>query len=920
MRPVRLILSAFGPYAGRTELELDRLGASGLYLITGDTGAGKTTIFDAITFALYGEASGGSREPAMLRSKYAAPETPTEVTLTFSYAGAHYTVRRNPEYDRPALRGGGVATQRADAQLTCPDGRVVTKVREVNLAIRELLGVDRAQFCQIAMIAQGDFLKLLLAETKDRQAIFREIFKTGYYRELQEQLRQEAGELTRQCEAAGQSVRQYIAGVRCSAEEGLEAMLERAKAGELPVSDTLELLERILQRDREGQRRAEAELQALEQRLEAANTLLGKAEAYEKAGAALRAARENHAACASELKRLQEALEREQARLPDAAALEREAAAMEAELPGYAEREQKDAELTAFCGRLEGKKAQLEQLRRSLQDGRERLEEWKRESLALQQAGAQRERLLHEREQAALRQRDLEALQRELQAYGGLAARLAAAQADYGRASASAEKAQLAYCRKNQAFLDEQAGILAQTLRDGVPCPVCGAAEHPAPARKSERAPTEAQLREAQAAAQRAQEAAAAASRTAGELKGRAEAGRQALLERIAALLGGDSLEGAQETVAALLETGAEQLRDLHAQAAEEERRLRRKTELEQKLPQAEAELRKLEGETAQRETQCAAAAGQAEEMRRRLQELSGRLRYPDRRTAEARRAELETRSAAIRDAVGRAEQNVRRCEASVTEWNGRIRQLEAQCAEARVLDTGRAAAEKAELTARRVEMRALQNTLHARISANAAALRNIREQAGKQQALEERLAWLRALSDTANGFLSGKKVALETYVQMRYFDRVIARANTRFLMMSGGQYELKRRQTAEHHRSQSGLELDVVDHYNGTERSVKTLSGGESFQASLSLALGLSDEVQASAGGIRLETLFVDEGFGSLDEEALQQAIRTLSGLAEGNRLVGIISHVAELKERIDRQIVVRKERSGGSRAEILV
>ncbi len=160
----------------------------------------------------------------------------------------------------------------------------------------------------------------------------------------------------------------------------------------------------------------------------------------------------------------------------------------------------------------------------------------------------------------------------------------------------------------------------------------------------------------------------------------------------------------------------------------------------------------------------------------------------------------------------------------------------------------------------------------------------------------------------------------LETYIQMTFFDRIIARANTRFMVMSGGQYELKRRKEAENNRSQTGLDLDVIDHYNGTERSVKTLSGGESFIASLSLALGLSDEIQSSAGGVKLDTMFVDEGFGSLDEDSLDQAMKALTGLAEGNRLVGIISHVSELKNRIDKQIVVTKNQTGGSSAVIVL
>ena len=208
---------------------------------------------------------------------------------------------------------------------------------------------------------------------------------------------------------------------------------------------------------------------------------------------------------------------------------------------------------------------------------------------------------------------------------------------------------------------------------------------------------------------------------------------------------------------------------------------------------------------------------------------------------------------------------------------------------------------------------------IHARVAANQTTLEKIQERQAQLEEVETRWRWIKALADTAGGTLAGKeKIMLETYVQMAYFDRIIARANVRFLVMSGGQYELRRRREAENNRSQSGLELDVVDHYNGSQRSVKTLSGGESFKASLSLALGLSDEIQASAGGIRLDTMFVDEGFGSLDEESLQQAMESLAGLADGNRLVGIISHVPELKQRIEKQILVRKDRSGGSFVEV--
>ena len=290
MRPLQLTVSAFGPYAGRTVVEMNRLGERGIYLITGDTGAGKTTLFDAIAFALFGEASGGNREATMLRSKYADDDTPTEVELVFAYAGNQYKVRRNPEYDRPTKRGGGKTIQRAEAELTYPDGRIVTKTKEVNAAIRDIVGIDRAQFSQIAMIAQGDFLKLLLSPTEERKAIFRKIFRTEPFQRLQERLKAEAGELNRQCEVLRSGIAQYVNGVDCTPGDRFFAEAERARHGEMPVDEVLELLDSLLQQD--GQTRTERQqaLDRLERELEQANALLGRAEERERVHQSLLAA------------------------------------------------------------------------------------------------------------------------------------------------------------------------------------------------------------------------------------------------------------------------------------------------------------------------------------------------------------------------------------------------------------------------------------------------------------------------------------------------------------------------------------------------------------------------------------------------------------------------------------------------------
>lgn len=290
MRPLKLTVSAFGPYAGKVVMDLEKLGKQGLYLITGDTGAGKTTIFDAITYALYGEPSGENRDPSMFRSKYAQPDTPTQVELVFSYGGKTYTVRRNPEYERPAKRGGGITTQKAEAELILPDGRVVVKPREVNREIVDIIGLDRGQFAQIAMIAQGDFLKLLLADTKSRQEIFREIFKTRYYMVFQERMKNEAGQLQRDCEAARASVQQYIGGVVCHEDDLCKPTLQKAQAGQLPFPETVELIRQLIAQDCEAQEEQQKVLDRLEEELKEISVLLGKAEEAQKTQKKLEAA------------------------------------------------------------------------------------------------------------------------------------------------------------------------------------------------------------------------------------------------------------------------------------------------------------------------------------------------------------------------------------------------------------------------------------------------------------------------------------------------------------------------------------------------------------------------------------------------------------------------------------------------------
>ncbi len=969
MRPITLTMSAFGPYAGKMVLPLDRLGESGLYLITGDTGAGKTTIFDAITFALYGEASGDMREPGMFRSKYAAPETPTEVELEFSYAGKTYKVRRNPEYERPKARGEGVTLQRADAELMYPDGRIITKQREVDAAVRVIMGIDRNQFLQIAMIAQGDFLKLLLAPTEERKKIFRQIFKTRLFADLQERLKRESGAMNDACADARRSLKQYVGGVMCGEDDVLSIDVRKAKNDELPAAEVTELIGRLIEKDEERGRLISREIEGLDQQLEQVNANLGKLEMQEKARHELERTRGALEEETARFDGFKDAWEAEKARSAEGDVLAAQKAEIEAELPRYEELANLEKEAERLTAGVREKEGALEQKRQAAQREERMLGEMKQELAALAGAGEKRERLEARKARAAERQKGLRDLQEGFKDLESRRQALAQRQQEYRRAVASEKAAVDDYETKNRAFLDEQAGILAENLIEGRPCPVCGSVNHPHPAGKSEKAPSEAQLKKAREIAESAREAARTASERCAGMRSAIEAREESLDRQIGELLpfrgdkaetgresaelrgmaaekksaGGVSGEavgtygGSAESAAAVqdaagrrsaaekqigseLLAAAAELRDLEKEIAAELRNVRRKAALEQEVPQKETALAALKQQAAGLEAELASDTATRRSREEQIAERRKNLRYDSRRTAEAKAKELGDQLVRMKKALADAEQKYRDSAQKIAGYQAGTEQLQKQLEGDAGLDRAAETERKQTLAGQRSSRIEDSRRIAVRLEANRDALRNIREKSGDLETLEKRYAWIRALSNTANGNITGReKIMLETYIQMTYFDRIIARANRRFLVMSGGQYELKRRREAENNKSQSGLELDVIDHYNGTERSVKTLSGGESFKASLSLALGLSDEIQSSAGGVRLDTMFVDEGFGSLDEESLGQAMNALAGLTEGNRLVGIISHVAELREKIDKQIVVTKEKSGGSRAEIV-
>ena len=920
MRPITLTMSAFGPYAGKTVIELDKLGTNGLYLITGDTGAGKTTIFDAITYALYGEASGNTRDVNMFRSKYAEPSTPTEVELTFEYAQKIYTVKRNPEYDRPKARGDGYTTEKANAELHYPDGRVVTKLKEVNKAIVDIMGIDRSQFTQIAMIAQGDFLKLLLASTEDRKKIFQKIFRTQCYYQLQERLKQQNGELAKDYGKIGDSIRQYINGIACHPDDVLMLEVDKAKKGELKNTEAVQLMEKLINQDDAALQKVLERIGKLDKQKEAIAAQLAVAEKRKTTEEEQEKAKEKLALETQRLKTLETEKNKAAAHQPEVQKAVEAIAKLEAQLPEYAEMQKKQTERTDLqkdlkevAQKIKTEAETAEKLARSIADLRA-------EQASLQNAGAAQATQKAEKDRLAEQQKELNELKKEYVAYQKLEAQLKKAQADYAQKSEDSGQKRAEYEHKNKLYLDAQAGILAETLTEGVPCPVCGALEHPHPAQKPENAPTKQELEICKDKAEEAEKATQEASSKASTCIGQVDTSRETLQAHRQKWLGTDAIEEMERLCSEKQQQTAAALQKAEQQLEKIEKQLGRKAALDQLIPQKEDELDQCKNRRGSYETQQAGDGAKLQAAEKRLQELAEKLSYPSEAEANQALQQLRGQKEAWEKAIQETQKAYDECEKNLAALKGTLEGYQKTLQGMEKVDVQAVQAAQTEADQQKAAWQAQKNEISDRLAVNGPILENLRPQISQMEETEKRLQCVQALSDTANGRLSGKeKIMLETYIQMTFFDRIIRRANVRLMVMSGGQYELKRCVNAENNRSQAGLELDVIDHYNGSERSVKTLSGGESFKASLALALGLSDEIQSSAGGIRLDTMFVDEGFGSLDEESLEQAVNALVGLTQGNRLVGIISHVSELKNRIDKQIVVTKEKSGGSKAEIL-
>lgn len=926
MKPLKLTMSAFGSYAGKNVIDFTGQ-QQGIFLITGDTGAGKTTIFDAITYALYNQTSGGERNGNMMRSQYAQPETETYVELEFLYRGQTYRVRRNPDYKiTKTLKNGKIREQKVphSVELTLPDGTVFPEKKNATDAkIIEILGLTADQFSQIVMIAQGDFLKLLYTKSDERKMIFSKLFRTDIYWKIQENLRRKSMEMDERIQENDRAF-----------EQEKSRIIQLSESEEIPLDELVERLRERLKDALKEQNLRRANVEELNKKItkyEEINKLFVSLEKIRQTGKELEA-------------RQAESKERRQ-QIENARKADKVLVAEQQNLRKQQEVEQSAQAIAKMTETLANDQEVFETLKTQLQEAEAKQKreaaDIQKKMLALEQSFPSYEALQNarsEEQQAKKVWEDLGKTSEE--SFCKKAAGIAAlkeqqkrqeqiveqTKKNWEQTSLSASESAKHYEHMYEAFLKEQAGILAENLSEGCPCPVCGSTVHPDPAKLSDQAVTELEVEQAKKTRAAAEEkrdlayAAFEAEKTEKQKLAQAVEKEEADFVLAQTIAKQQRKEAEQNYVS--LQKIAEQIREklVYPSLAEAKKQY---AAMQKALEAAEQEIAKkrqkvselaeamntLKGQKlAEEENQKTAKkiAVKTEKEYAKLLEKSGFVSeetyhlaiLPERSRSKLEREEKEYESQCLRQ---QSEQKL----------------LEKQVSGKTYTDTTEL---NEQLKAEKQALKEAEKTymeLHTAYENDRSVLQNCAVYLEKGKKLESEDQVIKSLSKTANGRLSGSaKIDFETYIQRQYFKQIIHEANKRLLTMSNHQFILKLKEEANTGRkTNEGLDLSVYSLVTDSERDVKTLSGGESFLAALAMALGLSDIVERSAGAIHPDMMFIDEGFGSLDAQSRQQAIEVLAELAGDSRMVGIISHVTELKEQIDRKLVVSRT-DKGSRA----
>lgn len=984
MRPIRLTMEAFGPYIKKSEIDFREFGDRGIYLINGNTGVGKTTIFDAITFALYGELSGDIREGSMMRSKYADPSQETFVEFEFECRGKIYKIKRSPSYTRAKKRGDGMTESAASVLLTMPDGSTFEK--GVNEKIEsEILMLDRDQFCKTIMIAQGDYLKLLHATSKEREPLLRTLFGTEKYDILRTRLNEEKKKLVEERENIKRDILSVSSFIKFEDDLSLEVNADiQAKAANTGV--LTEITEKLIALGEKKKVQFEGEQKSL-----AGN--------YEKAVKDLNHAEENN----KKLKELEEMIKKLNVKIKER---EQQAEGLAAEGKKYAENRKKledeketlkDAEAALERCKAEKQKAQKEledakalaarvaelaKIRKDITEKHKDHEGRKAEKTALEdkhdKLTAETEQLRKraeelngeeakctaleaEKKTVQTKTKDVKDLINEFKKLETNKKNLEKAREQFKAADNDYEDKNKEYESLNRAFLCGQAGVLAEHLMEGEECPVCGSTHHPKKAVRGVDVPSEQILNNAKYVKEQAENKRREASENAGRLDGEYKKACENLNKKADELLGShDDIEAnSQKKLEELGETERRILKEID----EKNKLITERNDNLDKAKKNEEELKKIAAKIAESEKLCSELLKNISEAEGRRTEMEETLsndfekRFGDRTVdgAEEKASEINKKA---EDELKKARKAVNDEQKRVGRKNDLAKDLEKLtqnekkneeklagvkeelAADRRSFEDKKAETDKlrsdpdfdgsdetlaiknktvTELRDRKGKIETDLGNVINRIRDNRKAAENLAEKGVLLANADKRYTMVEELEKTASGNVGGQnRITFETYVLQENFRGMVEHANRLLMQMTDDHYSLET--AIQDKKSQkAGLDLELFDHWNDTTRKVQTLSGGESFLAALALALGLAEEVQSSKGGVQLDSMFVDEGFGTLDEESLDLVMNALSELSnDSSRLIGIISHVDELKNRIDNQITITKDVIKGSTATV--
>lgn len=916
MRPLKLIISAFGPYASETVIDLDKLGTSGLYLITGDTGAGKTTIFDAIMFALFDKSSGGKRDSKMLRSKYAKPETLTFVELTFEYRGKTYIVKRYPTQDRKKERGEGFTNRPAEVYLTLPSGNVLTK-KEASDKIEEILGVNGEQFSKIAMIAQGDFMKLIQAKSEERRTLLGNIFNTNYLKNIAASVQKDYSDCDKVYNEKKTSFLQYLRSIT----DNYKLLPDNIEYYDGQLMATVN---KIINNDLGKEKELKAKSNALEEEIKNKNDLLLKItnyltqkKKYDEANESVKKINE----MLPDLKnKYEEALSKEN----DATLFIKEANIIDSNLVEYDNVVNKENDLKKLRTEIEDLNIKKNNLDSELEKLKGELESLKSEQIDFADISLDKVRLDNEKANIETTLKNIKTIIKNIKDCQNNIRDYNIAKAEFLKLSKDYEDKEKEYSSSYSLFLANMAGVMASELADGEACPVCGSTNHPKKATKVDEVKTESEIKQLEIVRDDAKDKANEASKDASVKNSIVSNTINTINEKLVEVINDivldrDNIDTCIKTLETKKKSLDDSLCDINNEIEEVIKKENRKKELANLVPDKAKEVDNTNQAINDLVSDLSGKKATLESESKNLQEAKEKLPYSTKQAAIDKSSELKACSEKITDAIKASKINYDEAINEIAANKKLIESLEEIVKDIPDGDESLLKEEVDKLTIRKTEIDNEKTNISAAVINNKGIYDNMKELIPVIDKVEEDIKWLKPLSETLSGSISGKdRISFDIYILSTYFDKIVLHANKRFLTMSNGQYEFQRRRESKDKRIISGLDLDVLDHWNGTSRPCETLSGGESFMASLSLALGMSDEI-ASNSSIKLDSLFVDEGFGSLDEDTLNKAYAALSQVTEGDRLVGIISHVEGLKDKISRQVVVTKNGSNGSHVEII-